>query len=73
MYRIQEGDTLDEIAQLNGTNVEQMLRLNPNLLPSDFVAGQVICLPTRRRVRIDDDFDDFDDDDDDDDLIDDDP
>ncbi len=49
VYRIQEGDTLDEIAQLNGTNVEQMLRLNPNLLPSDFVAGQVICLPTRRR------------------------
>ncbi|MBR4040136.1 MAG: LysM peptidoglycan-binding domain-containing protein [Clostridia bacterium] len=49
VYRIQEGDTLDEIAALNGTTVEQMLRLNPNLLPSDFVAGQVICLPTRRR------------------------
>lgn len=49
VYRLQEGDTLDEIAQLNGTNVEQLLRLNPNLLPSDFVAGQVICLPTRRR------------------------
>ena len=50
VYRIQEGDTLDEIAELNGTSVEQMLRLNPNLLPSDFVSGQVICLPTRRRV-----------------------
>lgn len=50
VYRLQEGDTLDEIAQLNGTNVEQLLRLNPNLLPSDFVAGQVICLPTRRRT-----------------------
>lgn len=49
VYRIQEGDSLDEIAELNGTNVEQLLRLNPNLLPSDFVAGQVICLPTRRR------------------------
>lgn len=49
VYRLQEGDTLDEIAQLNGTNVEQLLRLNPNLLPSDFVAGQVICLPSRRR------------------------
>lgn len=70
VYRIQEGDTLDEIAQLNGTGVEQLLRLNPNLLPSDFVAGQVICLPTRRRVRMDDDFDDFDDADD---LTDDDP
>ncbi|MFR8176802.1 MAG: LysM peptidoglycan-binding domain-containing protein [Christensenellales bacterium] len=34
----------------NGTNVEQLLRLNPNLLPSDFVSGQVICLPTKRRV-----------------------
>ena len=43
-------DTLDEIAERNGTNVEQLLRLNPNLLPSDFVSGQVICLPTRRRV-----------------------
>jgi len=49
VYRIQEGDTLDEIAALNGTSVEQLLRLNPNLLPSDFIAGQVICLPTRRR------------------------
>ena len=50
VYRLQEGDTLDEIAERNGTNVEQLLRLNPNLLPSDFVTGQVICLPTRRRV-----------------------
>ena len=49
VYRIQEGDTLEEIAALNGTNIEQLLRLNPNLLPSDFIAGQVICLPTRRR------------------------
>ena len=50
VYRLQEGDTLDEIAERNGTNVEQLLRRNPNLLPSDFVSGQVICLPTRRRV-----------------------
>ncbi len=64
VYRIQEGDTLDGIARLNGTGVEQLLRLNPNLLPSDFVPGQVICLPTRRRVRMDDDMDDLDDDDD---------
>ena len=49
VYRLQEGDTIDEIAELNGTSVEQLLRLNPNLLPSDFVTGQVICLPTRRR------------------------
>ena len=57
VYRIQEGDTLEEIAALNGTTVEQMLRLNPNLLPSDFVAGQVICLPTRRRDNTDRDHD----------------
>ena len=50
VYRIQDGDSIDEIAALNGVSVEQILRLNPNLLPSDFVAGQVICLPTRRRV-----------------------
>lgn len=53
VYRIQEGDTLDELAELNGTSVEQLLRLNANLLPSDFVAGQVICLPARRRVSLD--------------------
>ena len=51
VYRMQEGDTLEEIAALNGTTVEQLLRLNANLLPSDFVAGQVICLPTRRRAE----------------------
>ena len=50
VYRMQEGDTLEEIAELNATTVEQLLRLNPNLLPSDFTAGQVICLPTRRRT-----------------------
>ena len=53
VYRLQDGDTLDEIAALNGTSVEQLLRLNPNLLPSDFVTGQVICLPTRRRFAPD--------------------
>ena len=49
VYRLQEGDTLEEIASLNGTTVEQLLRLNPNVLPSDFTTGQVICLPARRR------------------------
>ena len=53
VYRMQEGDTLEEIAALNATTVEQLLRLNPNLLPSDFVTGQVICLPTRRRALSD--------------------
>ena len=51
VYRIQEGDSLEEIAALNAVSIEQLLRLNPNLLPSDFVAGQVICLPTRRRMN----------------------
>ena len=41
---------VDKTEVRNGTNVEQLLRLNPNLLPSDFVSGQVICLPTKRRV-----------------------
>ena len=39
-----------EIAARIGANVAQLLRLSPNLLPSDFVSGQVICLPTKRRV-----------------------
>lgn len=49
VYRMQACDTLEEIAELNGTTVEQLLRLNGNLLPSDFTEGQVICLPTRHR------------------------
>ncbi|MFR5788563.1 MAG: LysM peptidoglycan-binding domain-containing protein [Christensenellales bacterium] len=48
---LQEGDTLDEIAARNGTNVEQLPAAEPNLLPSDFVSGQVICLPTKAARR----------------------
>ena len=56
-YEIQNGDTLSSIATANGTTVELLMRLNPNLLPTDVRAGQVICLPTRMR-KFDDDLDD---------------
>lgn len=60
-YEIQAGDTLASIAAANGTTAGILMRLNPNLLPTDFKAGQVICLPTRRRTIDDDDVCDDDD------------
>ena len=49
-YEVQAGDTLAGIAQANGTTPDVLMRLNPNLLPTDFRQGQVICLPTRLRT-----------------------
>lgn len=49
-YQVQEGDTLASIAQAYGATELTMMRLNPNLLPTDFsTPGQVICLPSRLR------------------------
>ena len=50
-YEVQEGDTLSSIAQAYGATELTMMRLNPNLLPTDFsTPGQVICLPSRLRM-----------------------
>lgn len=50
-YQVKEGDTLASIAQAYGATELTMMRLNPNLLPTDFATpGQVICLPSRLRT-----------------------
>lgn len=56
-YQVKEGDTLSSIAQAYGATELTMLRLNPNLLPTDFsTPGQVLCLPSRlRTIDFDDD------------------
>jgi LysM repeat protein len=43
-YTIQANDTLSGIAEQNGTTVERLLELNPELDPQGLVAGQKIKL-----------------------------
>jgi LysM repeat protein len=43
-YRIKANDTLSAIAEKNGTTVERLQELNPELDPQGLVAGQKIKL-----------------------------
>jgi LysM repeat protein len=43
-YTIKANDTLSGIAEANGTTVERLLELNPELDPQGLVAGQKIKL-----------------------------
>ncbi len=44
-YTIRRGETLDTLAADLGITRGRLLSLNPNLLPSDFTAGTIICVP----------------------------
>ena len=44
-YTVLPGETLSTIAADLGVTRGRLLSLNPNLLPSDFTAGAVICIP----------------------------
>ena len=44
-YTVLQGETLDTIAADLGVSRGRLLSLNPNLLPSDFTQGAVICIP----------------------------
>lgn len=44
-YTILPGETLDTLAADLHTTRGRLLALNPNLLPSDFAPGTVICIP----------------------------
>ena len=44
-YTVLQGETLDTIAADLGVTRGRLLSLNPNLLPSDFTQGAVICIP----------------------------
>lgn len=45
-YTIQSGDTLSKIAAANGTTVDELMRLNPQITnPNQIYAGKAITLP----------------------------
>ena len=45
---IDQGETLNTLAQRFGTTVSRLLKINAELAPSDFTAGRVICAPDVR-------------------------
>ena len=45
---IDQGETLNTLAQRFGTTVSRLLKINAELAPSDFTAGRVICAPEVR-------------------------
>ncbi|MCK4258012.1 MAG: LysM peptidoglycan-binding domain-containing protein [Halanaerobiales bacterium] len=49
-YLIKEGDTLSSIAEKFVISATDMLKVNPNMTPSEFVAGRLICLPPEAPV-----------------------
>ncbi|MFZ5944085.1 MAG: LysM peptidoglycan-binding domain-containing protein [Bacillota bacterium] len=44
-WTIRKGDTLYRIAQTIDTTIPEILRLNPNINPTNLRIGQQICLP----------------------------
>jgi LysM repeat protein len=44
-YTIESGDTLESIAAAYGTTVEELLRLNPGIDPTNLTVGQRIRVP----------------------------
>lgn len=45
-YIMQPGDTLSSVAEATQTSAEQILVVNPEMIPSEFVPGRLICIPT---------------------------
>lgn len=50
VYIIEEGDTLTSIAEEFVISATDLLIVNPNMAPSDFVTGRLICLPPEAPV-----------------------
>lgn len=44
-YTLKAGETLDTLAADLRTTKGRLLSLNPNLLPSDFTEGAIVCIP----------------------------
>ena len=44
-YLIQDLENLETAARANGTTAAQLVMLNQNLAPGDFVPGRMICVP----------------------------
>jgi LysM repeat protein len=45
-YIIEPGDTLSVIAEKTQTSITQILVVNPEMIPSEFIPGRLICIPT---------------------------
>ncbi|MDR3052166.1 MAG: LysM peptidoglycan-binding domain-containing protein [Oscillospiraceae bacterium] len=48
-YRVAHSESLADLASRLGVSAGALLRANAHLLPSDFEAGQVICVPVQHR------------------------
>lgn len=44
-YQLVSGDTLSVLASRFATSIGAILMANPNLAPTDFTVGRIICLP----------------------------
>lgn len=50
-YVIKGGDTFSKLAERYHISAMSILSLNPGVDPTNLQAGQIICLPARRRRR----------------------
>jgi len=51
MYEIQEGDTFNELAKINGVTAAELHRVNPNLEDRSHIeVGAIIYIPFKERV-----------------------
>lgn len=48
-YRIEVGDTFENLADRLNTTVNELIRLNPDVNPRRLYVGQIICLPVTGR------------------------
>ena len=51
MYEIQEGDTFNELAKINGVTAAELHRVNPNLEDRSHIeVGAILYIPLEERV-----------------------
>jgi LysM repeat protein len=52
-YKVQQGDTLSEIASRNGTTVDQLMKLNPQISNKNLIyAGDTLTIPASQSYTI---------------------
>lgn len=47
-YIIKEGENLSSVAEKFVVGADDLLKVNPNMIPSEFVTGRLICIPTQQ-------------------------
>jgi LysM repeat protein len=45
-YIIEEGENLSSVAEKFVVSAADILKVNPNMIPSEFIPGRLICIPT---------------------------